>query len=170
MPPPLVAAGKLGVSYRPMTDEDIPFLAGVYFSTRAEEVALTGWPEEVQLQFLGQQFDAQHRHYMAHYDGAEWLVIEQGGEGVGRLYLVEWDDEFRIIDIAVLPAFRRRGIGKAILDDIAAMADSVGKRVSIHVEINNPAMVLYEALGYSEVDASGYYVRMERPARGVAAS
>lgn len=169
MPPPLAAAGKLGVTYRPITDEDLPFLAHVYVSTRAEEIAVTGWPAEMQLRFLMQQFDAQHRHYMAHYDGAEWLVIEQGGEAVGRLYLVEWDDEFRIIDIAVLPAFRRRGIGKAILDDIAALADAAGKRISIHVEINNPAMILYEQLGYSQVDASGYYVRMERPAGGVAA-
>lgn len=161
MPPPLRAAARLGVSYRPMTDEDMPFLAALYYSTRAEEVAQTGWPAEMQQQFLAQQFDAQHRHYQRHYADAEWLVIERGGEAVGRLYIEEWQSQIRIIDIALVPAARGLGIGAAIFEDTFDLARANGKKVSIHVEKNNPARRLYYRLGFEMIADEGVYDLLE---------
>ena len=157
MPPPLAAAAGLGLSYRPIADEDLPFLAELYASTRAEEVAASGWPVELQRQFLAQQFDAQHRHYMAHYPDADWLVIERGGEAIGRLYIEEWPSQFRLIDIALLPAARGQGAGTAILHDVMAQAAAAGKALSIHVEKNNPAMELYRRLGFATAEDKGVY-------------
>ena len=157
MPPPLAAAAGFGISYRPIADEDLPFMAELYASTRAEEVAATGWPVEVQHQFLGQQFEAQHRHYMAHYPDAEWLVIEQGGAAIGRLYIEEWPSQFRLIDIALMPAARGRGAGAAILRDVMAQAAGAAKALSIHVEKNNPAMGLYRRLGFVTAEDKGVY-------------
>jgi len=165
MPPPLRAAAGLGVSYRPSTDEDLPFLALVYASTRLEEVAQTGWPLEMQHQFLAHQADAQHRHYRSHYRDAEWLVIERGGEAVGRLFLEEWPSQIRLIDIALLPQARGGGVGNAILADLQEMAAAAGKALTIHVERNNPAMRLYLRLGFAKIDEHGVYDLMEwRPA------
>ena len=161
MPPPLRSAARLGVSYRPITPDDLPFLAEVYASTRAEEVAASGWPADFQRQFLAQQFDAQHRHYQTHYPDAEWLVIVRDGAMVGRLYIEEWPSQFRLIDIALLPAARGLGIGSAILDDMFALAEAAGKAVSIHVEKNNPAMALYRRLGFETVEDKGVYDLLE---------
>jgi RimJ/RimL family protein N-acetyltransferase len=161
MPPPLRAAARLGVSYRPITEDDIPFLAAVYFSTRAEEVASTGWPVEMQQQFLAQQFDAQHRHYQRHYPDAEWLVVERGGEAVGRLYIEEWPTQIRIIDISLLPPARGSGIGAAIFRDMFEQARTRAKKISIHVEKNNPARRLYLRLGFEPVADEGVYDLME---------
>lgn len=163
MPPPLRAAAALGIGYRAATDDDRPFLAAVYAATRTEELAVTGWPDELKAKFLAQQFDAQHRHYRAHYPDAEWLVIERGGEAIGRLYVEEWSDQVRIIDIALLPTHRGRGIGGAILDDVIEQADRAGKAVSIHVERSNPAMRLYLRLGFVKTGESGVYDLMGRP-------
>src|SRR5438874_11032347 len=96
-------AAALAVSYRPATDDDLAFLARVYFSTRTEELAPTGWPDAVKTAFLTQQFEAQHSYYRSHYRDTEWLVIERAGTGIGRLYLADWPDEVRIVDIALLP-------------------------------------------------------------------
>ncbi|QAY75201.1 GNAT family N-acetyltransferase [Sphingosinicella sp. BN140058] len=164
MPPRLVQAAALGLSYRPRTPDDLPFLFSVYAATREEELAQTGWPIEMRLHFLRQQFEAQRAHYDLHYPAAEWLVIEAGGEDVGRLYLEEWADQLRIIDIALLPAARRQGFGTAILNDVCAMASAAGKKVSIHVEKNNPAMALYRTLGFVAVADKGVYDLLERPA------
>jgi RimJ/RimL family protein N-acetyltransferase len=142
MPPPLRAAAALGVSYRPSTEADLPLLASVYASTRLEEVAQTGWPTEMQLQFLAHQADAQHRHYQAHYPNAEWLVIERGGEAIGRLYVEEWPSQIRLIDLQ-------------------AMAADAGKPLTIHVERNNPAMRLYLRLGFAKIAEHGVYDLME---------
>ena len=161
MPPPLRAAARLGVSYRPSTDDDLPFLGLVYATTRLEEVAQTGWPLEMQHQFLAHQADAQHLHYRRHYPDAEWLVIERGGEAIGRLFLEEWASQIRLIDISLLPLARGGGVGTAILADLQDMAAAAGKPLSIHVERNNPAMKLYERLGFAKIDEHGVYDLME---------
>lgn len=161
MPPPLKAAARLGLAYRTATEADLPLLALVYASTRVEEVARTGWPLETQHQFLAHQFDAQHRHYRQHYPAAEWLVIEREGAAAGRLYLEEWADQIRLIDIALLPNQRGTGAGSAILADLMDMAAAAGKPLTIHVEKNNPAMRLYKRLGFVPIDEHGVYDLME---------
>jgi ribosomal protein S18 acetylase RimI-like enzyme len=157
MPPPLRRAAALGVTCRAAEEADLPVLAEVYFSTRREEVAQTGWPPQAQHQFLAQQFEAQHSHYRAHYPKAEWLVIERGGAPIGRLYLEEWEKELRLIDIALLPQAQRGGIGTALLEDLVEAAGGKGKGLSIHVERYNPAMALYLRLGFAKVDEHGVY-------------
>ncbi|MBV9932129.1 MAG: GNAT family N-acetyltransferase [Alphaproteobacteria bacterium] len=162
MPPPLRRAAALGVTCRPAAEADLPVLAETYFSTRREEVAQTGWPPEMQQRFLQHQFDAQHRHYRAHYPAAEWLVVERADAPIGRLYLEEWDTELRLIDIALLPEARGAGIGGALLEDLIEAADAKGKPLSIHVERNNPAMRLYLRLGFAKTDEHGVYDLMVR--------
>lgn len=161
MPPPLRDARRFGIHYRPMTDDDLPFAEDLYASTRAEELALSGWPIEEQRSFLGGQHRLQHQHYRTYYPTAEWLIIEQGDERIGRLYLDEWSDQFRIVDISLVPACRGQGIGGAILADILAAALAIDKGVSIHVEKANPARRLYERLGFAVAEDKGVYDLME---------
>lgn len=161
MPPPLKAAARCGVTYRPTTEGDVPFLGLVYASTRLEEVAMTGWPLDAQRAFLQQQHQAQHAYYAQVYPEAERLVIERGGEGIGRLYLAEFPTQVRIVDIALLPDGRGKGIGEAILRDIGDDAAARGKRVTIHVEKHNRARSLYLRLGFETVEDKGVYDLME---------
>jgi len=157
MPPPLRAAVRLGVSYRPMTDADLPFVAELYAWTRREEVAQTGWPAEIQQAFLRQQHEAQHSHYSIHHADAEWLIVERAGEAIGRLYLRDDPEVFHIVDISLMPDSRGRGIGGAIMQDVLDQAGDAGKAVSIHVEKNNPARALYTRLGFEVVKDAGVY-------------
>jgi ribosomal protein S18 acetylase RimI-like enzyme len=161
MPPPLCRAAGLGVTTRQMTDDDLDFAAALYASTRAEELALSGWPEAERRAFLDQQHQAQHHHYRTYYPGAEWLILEREGEAIGRLYLAEWRDQFRIVDISLVPASRGAGIGEAILRDVQDAARGAGKGVSIHVEKANPARRLYERLGFGIAEDKGVYDLME---------
>lgn len=144
-----------------MTDDDLPFSAALYASTRHEELAPTGWPQELQDAFLAQQHESQHSYYRATYHGAEWLIIEQGGEPVGRLYRVVWPREIRVIDISLVPEARGTGIGRAILAAIQEEARAIGKAVSIHVEKNNRARNLYVRLGFEVIEDKGVYDLME---------
>ena len=164
MPPPIRAAAPFKVGYRPSTDDDLGFMAELYASTRVDELANTGWPEEAKAAFLKQQHQAQHRHYTAHNPDAEWLVIERGAERIGRLYLREDPGRLHIIDIALVPDSRGAGIGGAILSDILDQARALGKGVSIHVEKFNRARRLYERLGFEPVDDHGAYDLLVAPA------
>ncbi|MBL8254137.1 MAG: GNAT family N-acetyltransferase, partial [Candidatus Competibacter sp.] len=103
---------------RAIQPEDRDFLFRVYASTRAEELALTGWDETQKQAFLAQQFEAQHHHYQTHYQGARFDLILLDGEPVGRLYVARWREEIRIMDIALLPDHRNCGIGGGLLRDL----------------------------------------------------
>jgi len=161
MPPPLHAAARFGLRYRPLAEEDFRFTEALYFSTRDEELALSGWPEAQKAAFLAQQHDAQHRHYQAHYPDAEWLIIERGEVAIGRLYVDAWTHELRIVDISLMPEARGQGIGEAILRDVIEWARDMGKGVSIHVEKHNPARSLYLRLGFAVTEDKGIYDLME---------
>jgi ribosomal protein S18 acetylase RimI-like enzyme len=159
MPPPVAAAAAFGISYREMTDADLPFVAALYATTRAEEVAATGWPPAMQAAFLEQQHRAQHSHYRITYPQGEWLLIERGGELVGRLYLAEELGQLIIVDISLLPAARGGGLGTAILTDVLARET---RPVSLHVQRTNRARRLYERLGFELVEEQAIYLRMIR--------
>lgn len=160
MPPPVVAAAVFEIGYRPMTDDDLPFIAALYATTRTEEVAATGWPEAMQAAFLDQQHKAQHAHYRAVHPDGEWLLIERGGVPVGRLYLAEQDHMLLVVDISLLPAARGAGLGTAIFTDLLA---GETRPVQLHVDRRNPARRLYERFGFVLVDVGATRDRMVRP-------
>ena len=168
MPPPLRAAGKHGISCRPMADRDLAFVAALYASTRAEEVAQTGWPAAQQQAFLAQQHRAQHTHYRNAYPDAEWLILEREGESIGRLYLGEAGNRILLIDISLVAEARGAGLGSAILADLLDAAGAAGKSVSLHVERFNPAQRLYRRLGFTLVRDNDIYLEMEWSPPGAA--
>lgn len=150
-------AAEAGLTFRPIADADLPFLARVYASTRTEELAVTPLTAEQKAAFLEAQFRLQHAHYQKHYPDADWLVMMHGGEDIGRLYVERWPSQHRIIDIAFVPKHRGRGFGDALLRDLLDEAAAAGKGVSIHVEKLNPAMRLYRRLGFAIEEDKGVY-------------
>ena len=147
---------------RPVTDADRAFLVELYGSTREEELAQVEWDAGAKRAFVEQQFSAQDAHYRANYPGATLDVIEVDGERAGRLYVHRGPSDIRIMDIALAPAFRGRGIGTSLLRELMAEADASGRKLSIHVEMNNPARSLYDRLGFAPAGEHGVYVLMER--------
>ncbi|HEX7049913.1 MAG TPA: GNAT family N-acetyltransferase [Longimicrobiales bacterium] len=156
----MAAAPK--IELRDAAPDDRAFLYRVYASTREEELAAVPWSGEQKEAFIRMQFEAQDRYYREHYADASFQVVLVDGEAAGRLYVARWPDEIRIVDIALLPEHRGRGIGTALLEALLAEADAAGRPVSIHVEQYNPARRLYARLGFREVEDRGVYVFMTR--------
>jgi len=150
-------AAEAGLRFRRITDVDLPFLARVYASTRAEELAPAPLTDAQKAAFLDGQFRAQHAHYQKFYPQADWLVTMRGAEDIGRLYIERWPSQHRIIDIAFLPEHCGKGLGAALLRDLMDEATAAGKAVSIHVEKFNPAMRLYRRLGFVTEEDKGVY-------------
>lgn len=146
---------------RPAGATDNDFLFRVYASTRREELAVTGWTEAQVDLFLRQQFEAQDRHYRQHYSCARFDIVQCGGSDAGRLY-VDRSDGLHLIDIALLPAYRGRGLGGAILRRLAAEADQAKVSMNLHVEAHNPARRVYDRLGFVPVGDTGVYLHMRR--------
>jgi len=154
---------------RPVGDADLPLLRAIYGSAREAELACVAWTTNEKAEFLRSQFDLQHRYYQAHFPCAEFSVIQYGSRDVGRWY-VDWHGvELRLIDIALLPEWRNRGIGSGLLRGLLAMSDQLRKTILLHVEVNSPALSLYRRLGFATCADNGVYSRMFRPAQSLAA-
>ena len=152
----------MSVSLRPERPEDRDFLCSLYASTRQEELAAVDWPPEAIAAFLASQFEHQSRHYAEHYADTAFLIVEADGAPIGRLYLARWADEFRVVDIALVPERRGRGVGGELMGGVLREADATGLPVRIHVEKFNPALRFYERLGFREIEDKGVYLFMER--------
>jgi ribosomal protein S18 acetylase RimI-like enzyme len=155
------------VTLRPVGAADEPFLFDLYASTRMEELAPVRWSAELRTRFLRWQFSAQQRFYQVAYAGADFQVILLDDRPIGRLYVARLEDEIRVVDIAILPEYRNAGIGSRLLGELLDEANQAGKPVRIHVEKVNPALRLYQRLGFAIVDDRGVYWFIERAPHAV---
>jgi ribosomal protein S18 acetylase RimI-like enzyme len=137
----------LAIELRPASAADEAFLRKVYASTR-EELALVDWSDEQKFAFLEMQFRAQDRHYRGHYANARFEVVLVDGEPAGRLYTERTDTRITVLDIALLPEHRGNGVGTALLVALQDQARVAGVPVVLSVETSNPAITLYNRLGF----------------------
>ncbi|EEF62893.1 GNAT family N-acetyltransferase [Pedosphaera parvula] len=149
------------ISLRREVPEDEAFLFKLYCSTRAEEIAAWGWPPVQQNAFLKMQFNGQRHSYRSQFPEAEHHVILLQTDPIGRLLVSKNHVEFTLVDIALLPEQRNRGIGSALLRNLLAEATSSNRKVRLHVLKSNPAQNLYSRLGFSRVSEDGLYSQME---------
>ncbi len=163
LPPGLASQGHV---LRPETDDDIPFLLTLYASTRERELAPLPWNAEQKQAFVASQFQAQRRHYRAYFADCAFDILACRGVAFGRLYLDARPSCLYIVDIALMPEWRGKGVGTAMLTALQEAGRASGKAVDIFVEKFNPALRLYRRLGFTDVADHGVYLEMAwRPPR-----
>jgi ribosomal protein S18 acetylase RimI-like enzyme len=156
------ALAEQGFVLRPETEADFAFLRRLYISTRWEELAIVlDWTDAQKVQFLESQFDFQRHHYRTYYPATAWCILEHNGVPAGRIYVDRQATRLEVLDIALLPESRGRGIGTALMQAVCAEARRVGKAVRIAVEKFNPAQRLYRRLGFREISDEDVYWFME---------
>ena len=158
MPAALVSQG---FALRPEVDDDTAFLAALFASTREEELALVPWTAEQKQAFLAGQFKAPRHHYRTYNADCAFAVITHRGLPIGRLYLESGHRRIHVVDIALMPDWRARGLGTAILTGLQDLGRASGRPVGIMVEKFNPAMRLYRRLGFEDVADHGVYQELE---------
>ncbi|MGA8428977.1 MAG: GNAT family N-acetyltransferase [Candidatus Sulfotelmatobacter sp.] len=157
---PASAVSVPAIRLDPVCASDEAFLYQTFASTRAEEIALTGWNEEQKESFLRMQYEAQRKSYLMQIPDAEYSVIRCDAIAVGRLIIERTQKEIHVVDIALLPQFRAKGIGSALMEAILAEAKSGAKTVRLHVERFNPALRWYERLGFEAVSSGPIYLEL----------
>jgi ribosomal protein S18 acetylase RimI-like enzyme len=148
------------ISLRAAGERDDAFLFRVYASTRDDLLPAIGDAAQHEA-LLQMQFIAQMRHYRQCFPGSGYEVVEVDGEPAGRVWIHRAASHHRLVDIALLPEFRSRGIGSALISVLMEEAVRVGKPLGLHVEALNRAVRLYQRLGFVQIGGDGVYLEME---------
>jgi GNAT superfamily N-acetyltransferase len=160
------------ISLRPATAGDEIFLKHVHDAARHWEFAalLQSGEAELYHKVMQQQHDSQHRFYFAHYAEAHYGIIQWCGQPIGRLYVDYRDDEVHVLDIAILPDYRGRGIGRIVMTGLCLEAAMRRKPVRLCVHYLSRAVPFYLRLGFRQIGTEGPSQVMEWRHPGLQAS
>ena len=150
------------IYFRPISDIDLPFLIALYASTRVLELStLTDWSKSQKKDFIKQQFNAQHHHYLNHYHDAQLELIVFKQKTIGRLYVHRKKNHIQLMDITLSPDWRNKGIGSYLISQLMQESQLNTCTLELYVEPYNPALNLYQRLGFIMQEVHGAYYRMQ---------
>jgi ribosomal protein S18 acetylase RimI-like enzyme len=90
------------------------------------------------------------------------VVAEDDGQLIGYQMWTPQDATATLITINVVPARRRRGLGRQLLDRYVHDARASGHDIlRLGVHENNPARTLYEKAGFHQTGTTGSYLLYE---------
>jgi ribosomal protein S18 acetylase RimI-like enzyme len=148
------------VTLRPATPADEPFLADLFADTRAPEFALLAVDESTREALVQMQYTAQTRSYAAAHPQGTCDLVRVDGEPAGRLYVDRHGSDVSLLDISLLKPYRGRGVGTRLLAALIDEARERGCQVHLQVARHNPALRLYQRLGFSVVNDGEVYLAM----------
>lgn len=94
-------------------------------------------------------------------DGFERLFLQavEGNSVVGVATLLTKDETAGCYGVGVVPTHRKRGIGRALMDQLAVTAAESGtKRIFLQTEAQSPVEQLYRSFGYQPLFTTSYLV------------
>jgi [ribosomal protein S18]-alanine N-acetyltransferase len=93
--------------------------------------------------------------------GIRIWVAEQDGQIVGACAARTVTDEVEVLNLAIAPSWRRRGIGRELMADALSSANQAGAtHAFLEVrESNSEAQAFYLALGFIEIGRRRAYYR-----------
>lgn len=139
---------------RPTTSSDAPFLRSLFISTRpVEAAALSALPGLLEL-----QLDARERAHVATYSYLHDEIVLVDDQPVGRLLTAHTDGATHVVDVAIEPEHRGRGLGRTLLDRLLDSGP-----VTLTVAVANPARRLYDRLGFVTVASTDTDLSLHHP-------
>jgi ribosomal protein S18 acetylase RimI-like enzyme len=141
--------------------EDLGFLFALYCDVRGPEVSAWGWPAVQRDTFLRMQFEAQRWSYQAAYPEASNQIVCSGGVAIGRRLVARTMEWVHLVDIALLAAYRNQGIGTRLIQELMDDCDAQNGALSLQVMRGNPALRLYQRMGFGEIGVDPMYIQMQ---------
>lgn len=142
------------ITIRPATPEDGPLLFALFAEEKAAELAPLGLSTEqlqplLEMQYRGREFS----YSQAAANPDDEILCLADGSPVGRMLVDREPECFRVMDVAVLAAWRNRGIATEALRRLQADAVRELLPVRLRVMKNSAAERLYQRLGFDLVSS-----------------
>jgi RimJ/RimL family protein N-acetyltransferase len=145
---------------RPQREDDRDFCYRLFCASRPAQFALLA-PEALE-QVMTYQFHGQNLNQLARFPQASFDVIELAGEPIGRVVVDRSADGLRLVDLAIVPQWRGRGGGTAIMR--ALMEEAQAAKIPVRLEVaapDDPSVRLYLRLGFIPIETAAFYARLE---------
>ena len=144
------------ITFRTADEGDYAFAWESYVAgIRAYTEDLMEWHEGRQSESFRRQWDS----------GKRAQIIVEGGTDVGWFQAAIHPSEIILQQLFVVGERRGNGIGTAVLTHMIGAWKDEGKPIVLTVLRNNPAVRLYERLGFSVAGEEGVKYRMQRDLR-----
>jgi len=149
---------------RPEREEDREFRFRLFCDSRLPEFELLAHQvgPAAYNQIIQMQFHAQSTSYRAQFPQARFDIVELADAPIGRIVVDRPGDMIHIVDQAIIPTMRNRGIGTAMMRALMDDAAQAGLPVRLKVaSSNDPSMKLYLRLGFVPIETAPLYIDME---------
>jgi len=149
---------------RPATAADRPFLVSLYGCGRTAEMSSWGWSEEQQNQFIAMQFSARCSQYDAVYPYRDEQIVLLDNIMAGVISVAQNKLGMQLVDIAMLPEYRGKGLGGRLLQGLQQEATKNRIPLRLHVLAENSGAVsFYQRLGFGCIEEGVYRLLEWRP-------
>ncbi|MGJ8656447.1 MAG: GNAT family N-acetyltransferase [Akkermansiaceae bacterium] len=152
------------VILRPQTDNDQTYLFNLFTETHTKKLQLNTLPADIIETLLKQQFRAQTTGYLSTFPDAQFLMIEQNNQAIGRLVISENRDTTHIIDIAISEENQGQAIGSNLIKSIIKKASTNQKSVTLDVDEFTGPVALYKKLGFKAININAGSITMQHSA------
>ncbi|MBD2843903.1 GNAT family N-acetyltransferase [Paenibacillus sp. IB182496] len=149
------------IGLRAATAADEPMLYELYASSRQAEMHMWGWTPKQAEPFLRMQWHARKRSYAAEFPNARDQIIVKDGKAVGRCLLAARPTYWRLVDLALQETSRGQGIGTSVLRILQQRAAICGMALRLSVSPDNPALRLYERMGFAHKGGTEMHLFMQ---------
>lgn len=152
---------------RPERPDDRAFRFRLFCDSRLPEWYREELDPAVRERVMQMQFEAQTTTYAGRFPKARFDIVELHGEPVGRIVVNRPGPWVHVVDHAIVPALRNRGLGTAIMR--ALMDEAAQAKVPVRLKVadaNDPSLKLYLRLGFRPIDTAPFYIELEWTAPG----
>lgn len=144
---------------------DAEFQFDLFRANHGAMLASGGLPEATIDNLLAMQFRARAASYQEKFPHARRSILEAGdgpiGELIGELIVSEeTDGALYIVDVALRPEWRGRGVGGALMRSVVASCGLDGGVRAMAALSNQPSRKMFARLGFVETGSDEVFVEL----------
>jgi GNAT superfamily N-acetyltransferase len=140
------------ITLRPATEDDVPFLLALPHETMDAHLVASG---------IAPALEEHLRRVLYRLDCAQ--IVQMAGQAVGLMKVSRDGRDWILIQIQLTQASRGQGVGTQLIQSVIDEARKAGASLSLGVLKANPAVRLYQRLGFTVVEEGihSYEMRLE---------
>lgn len=151
-----------GIILRPETPQDEAFLFALFRDTALTDMALLPVDAATKDALVRMQFASQTQTYRAQFPNARFDIVEQHGTPIGRIVVDDDEPAGCIVDFALIPGSRSKGLGTAILATVMQHFVRLQRPARCKVLINNaPSLRMCQRVGFQQIEVIPPFLQLE---------